>query len=45
MKRANLFGAFYGLADSIIYFAFPALFYLGAHLVQNGRNTFEDILL
>ncbi|CAF3678455.1 unnamed protein product [Rotaria sp. Silwood1] len=44
-KRANLFGLFYSLSNSIMYCSLGALFRLGAYLVQKDKITFEAFLL
>ncbi|CAF2682116.1 unnamed protein product [Rotaria sp. Silwood2] len=45
IKRANLFGLFFSLSNSVMYFTLAALFRLGAYLVQHDKLTFEALLL
>ncbi|CAF3688467.1 unnamed protein product [Adineta steineri] len=45
IKRAHLFGFFFALTSSVMFFSLAALFRLGAYLVAQGDITFEDVLL
>ncbi|CAF4892140.1 unnamed protein product [Rotaria sp. Silwood1] len=45
IKRAILFGLFFSLSNSVMYFSLAALFRLGAYLVQKNELTFESLLL
>jgi ATP-binding cassette subfamily B (MDR/TAP) protein 1 len=45
IKRANLFGVFFGFTNSVMFFSLAALFRLGAYLLQNNKVTFLDVLL
>ena len=45
IKRANIFGLSYALANSVMYFSLAALFRLGVHLVSQGNITLENVLL
>ncbi|CAF3575971.1 unnamed protein product [Rotaria sordida] len=45
IKRAHLFGLFFSLSNSVIFFCLAALFRLGAYLVQKNSITFEALLL
>jgi hypothetical protein len=45
IKRAHLFGVFFSLTNSVMYFSLAALFRLGAYLVAQNAITFEDVLL
>jgi hypothetical protein len=45
IKRANLYGLFFSLTNSVMYFSLAALFRLGAYLVQQNSITFQDVLL
>ncbi|CAF2677139.1 unnamed protein product [Rotaria sp. Silwood2] len=45
IKRAHLFGLFFALTSSAMYFCLAAMFRLGAYLVDHDTISFEDILL
>ncbi|CAF1145696.1 unnamed protein product [Adineta ricciae] len=45
IKRAHIFGVFFSLTNSVIFFSLAALFRLGAYLVAQGTLSFEDVLL
>ncbi|CAF3211021.1 unnamed protein product [Rotaria socialis] len=45
IKRANLFGIFFSITNSVMFFSLAALFRLGAYLVNQQQITFQDLLL
>ncbi|CAF1014116.1 unnamed protein product [Rotaria sordida] len=45
IKRAHLFGLFFALTNSVMYFSLAALFKLGAYLVEKNTISFEALLL
>ncbi|CAF3084747.1 unnamed protein product [Rotaria sp. Silwood2] len=45
VKRAHLFGIFFALTNSIMFFSLAALFKLGAYLVEANKISFEALLL
>ncbi|CAF1420960.1 unnamed protein product [Rotaria sordida] len=45
IRRAHLFGLFFSLSNSVMYFCLAALFRLGSYLVQKNSITFEALLL
>ncbi|CAF3502579.1 unnamed protein product [Rotaria sp. Silwood1] len=45
IKRAHLFGLFFALTNSVMYFSLAALFKLGAYLVETNAISFEALLL
>ncbi|CAF2524258.1 unnamed protein product, partial [Rotaria sp. Silwood2] len=45
IKRAHLFGIFFALTNSIMFFSLAALFKLGAYLVEANKISFEALLL
>ncbi|CAF4197402.1 unnamed protein product, partial [Rotaria magnacalcarata] len=45
VKRAHIFGVFFSLTNSVMFFSLAALFSLGAFLVEQGSISFENLLL
>ena len=43
MRKAFAVGAAFSISQSIIYFAYGAIFYLGAYLVENDGLDFVDM--
>ncbi|RUS84570.1 hypothetical protein EGW08_007665 [Elysia chlorotica] len=44
-RRAHLVGVTYAFSQAIIYFAYAAAFVLGAYLIEEREQTFEEVFL
>ncbi|GFO24715.1 multidrug resistance protein 1 [Plakobranchus ocellatus] len=45
MRRAHLVGLTYAFSQAIIYFAYAAAFVLGAYLIEEREQTFDEVFL
>ena len=44
MRKANLNGMAFSFSQSLLFFAYAACFYLGAHLVEEGDVNFTNMM-